>query len=172
MKPCSAISGGSHWSPCGFAAISAWRRSLNRAIVPALRSALFPTSSVSPMPKAGDADVELLQLAALLEPIEREWNTQVGREGCDKGRVSGDTDCDWDDLCDRIATICNDILSRKATTIAGLVVQTRALGLTNGELWHAPRKVEDASERISSYFRSVSNVLGVALPPDIMSRDA
>jgi hypothetical protein len=42
-----------------------------------------------------------------------------------------------DDLCDRIATLCNDILSRKATMIAGLTVQTRALGLTNGELWHA-----------------------------------
>ena len=41
---------------------------------------------------------------------------------------SGDTECDWDDLCGRVVTLCNDILERKATTIGGLAVQTRALG--------------------------------------------
>jgi hypothetical protein len=133
-----------------------WHRSLNRAIIPVLCAAPFPTAAgVSPMPKAG-ADAELLQLGVQLEPIEREWKTQLAAEkAARKETGSGATDCDWDDLCDRIATLCNDILSRKATTIAGLAVQTRALGLTNGELWYAPWKVEDASERIPSYFRSV-----------------
>ena len=150
-----------------------WRRSLNRAIVPVLRSTPFPTSRVSPMPKAGAADAELLQLAVQLEPIEREWNTQVAAEkAARKETGSGDTDCDWDDLCSRVVILCNDILERNATTIAGLAVQTRALGLTNGELWHAPWEVEDVSERIPSYFRSVSNALGIASPPGILSLDA
>ena len=74
----------------------------------------------------------------------------------------------WDDLNDRTFTICSGILSHKATTIAGLAVQTRALMLTNNELWYGPT-VEDSSERIPSYFRTVCNVLGVASPPDILN---
>jgi len=74
----------------------------------------------------------------------------------------------WDDLNERAFSVVKPILAHKATTPAGLKVQTRALMLTNSELWHAPWTVEDASERIPSYFRSVCNVLGLALPPDIM----
>jgi hypothetical protein len=140
-----------------------WHRSLNRAIIPVLCAAPFSTAAgVSPMPKAVTDDAELLWLGELLEPIEREWNTLVAAEkAARKETGSGDTDCDWDDFGDRITMLCNDILSRKATTIAGLTVQTRALGLTNGELWHAPWKVVDESERLPSYFRSVCSVLGL-----------
>jgi hypothetical protein len=119
---------------------------------------------------ASEPDAELLRLAAQLEPMEREYYAQVAAEkAARKETGSGDTDCDWDDLCDRVATLCNDILSRKATTIVGLAVQTRALMLTNNELWHDPSTVVDASERLPSYFQSVCSVLGLALPPDTMS---
>lgn len=39
----------------------------------------------------------------------------------------------WDRLNERIFSLASDILSRKATTTAGLAVQTRALMLTNNE---------------------------------------
>jgi hypothetical protein len=115
-------------------------------------------------------DAELLRLGVLLEPIEREYYAEVAAEKAAR-KVGGRDNCDWDDLNDRIFTLCNDILSRKATTIAGVTVQTRALGLTNGELWHAPWQAADESERLPSYFRSVCSVLGLALPPDTMSLD-
>jgi hypothetical protein len=95
-------------------------------------------------------DAELLQLGALLEPIEREYYAQIAIEKAAREETgSGRTDCDWDDLNDRTFTVCNDILERRAMTFAGLAVQTkRALMLTNNEMWRDPSAVVDGSERI------------------------
>ena len=78
-----------------------------------------------------------------------------------------DSDEVWERLHERVFPVANEILSHKATTLAGLALQTRALALTNNELSHEPSSVMDNSDRIQLYFRSVCSVLGLAPPPPV-----
>ena len=65
-----------------------WRKSLNKALIPVLRSAPA-AAGVSAMPKASAADAELLRLGVQFEPIEREYYSQlaVEKSGHDNGEL-------------------------------------------------------------------------------------
>jgi hypothetical protein len=130
-------------------------------------AAALPALAASAL-AAGDpcGDAELLRLGELLEPIERDQRQELALDDAARRGERDDDDPDsvrWDALNSRAFPLVNRILAHKAETVAGLRVQTRALQLTNNDLWY-PLPGLDDSDRIPGYFRSVCNVLGLPLP--------
>jgi hypothetical protein len=54
------------------------------------------------------------------------------------------------------------MLSRKAQTIAGLAVQTRAITMAAGDLWNADLEPNEAYER--TFIEAVCAFVGVEIP--------
>jgi hypothetical protein len=73
------------------------------------------------------------------------------------------TDRVWVPLRDRVDALGQRIFARKATTLGGLAVQTRAIMLTDYKIWFGE------SEHMSSYLRSVCRVLRLPPPVDMFN---
>jgi hypothetical protein len=70
----------------------------------------------------------------------------------------------YDQLFERMVGLVDEIIERKANTLAGLTVQTRALQAFSPEHFDE-NMVNDP--RLPDYLRSLCNVLGLPLPPPV-----
>jgi cell pole-organizing protein PopZ len=63
------------------------------------------------------------------------------------GTGTPDENNPWNPIHDRLFPLAEDILSRKAQTVAGLAVQTRTITMARGDLWDADLEPNEAYER-------------------------
>jgi hypothetical protein len=112
-----------------------WRKSLNRAIVPALRSA--PTAAgVWAMPKAGATALSALVMPAVpaISPVDDQL-VQLAREAIklsnefELAHVTGDTWNAIDAIGDQLVNTLDAIKNTRATSLRGLVAKARVADL-------------------------------------------
>jgi hypothetical protein len=90
--------------------------------------AMLPVLAAAAEP---NPDVELLALGRRLDVLADEWLDQALRYR----RRLAVSDEEINALCDRLNPLTDDILSRKAQTLAGLAVQAKALSIARTNLW-------------------------------------
>jgi len=108
-------------------------------------------------------DAELLLLGVQLEQAEQEWLRQrtaihAGEPiECDSDGVS--VPCNF--IHDGITSLIDAILRQKAQTVAGLIVQTRAIVLDKADWWNGCREMDNPRR----FFESLCSLLGIAPGP-------
>lgn len=85
-------------------------------------ASILPVASL-PALASDNPDAELLRLGAELEPIIRE------RDAALCWPKEAEEEFDWCELMERLEPLANEIISRKAQTVAGLAVQARAMAV-------------------------------------------
>jgi hypothetical protein len=71
----------------------------------------------------------------------------------------------WGDIHDRLYPVIDQALAHKATTPAGLAVQTQAIALQFSELWDDERDTDGERTLQRLFVESVSSCLGIVLVP-------
>jgi hypothetical protein len=108
-------------------------------------------------------DAELLELGVQLEQAEQEWFEQRARY--DAGEpIECDSDgvrVPWTRIQGRINPLIDAILKQKAQTVAGLIVQTRAIVLDEAEWWDGSSETENPRR----FFESLCSLLGIVPGP-------
>jgi hypothetical protein len=115
-------------------------------------------------------DAELLALGVRLKPIEEEFAAQIAIDRAsttftvhERDDGGWETDVEpWDAIHGRLFPLAEEILSKKARTIAGLAVQARAVTLAAREIWEPEFMEEHDHER--KFIESVCAFVGVAIP--------
>lgn len=79
-----------------------------------------------------------------------ERNGEVDEHGCS---------IFWNEYLDRMSPLVNEILSHDATTLAGMILQTRASMLDNSSWWTAPRF--EGTDQDRAFFESLCSFLKI-----------
>jgi hypothetical protein len=121
-------------------------------------AAALPAIAVLPAiaDAAANPDAELLALGAQLAELEREaqaLNALVAA-GADVDDACGAA------FCKRLLGLTDDILGRRAHSVAGLAVQTRAIIMAAPDLWDCENERHERT-----FIEAVCAFVGVAIPP-------
>jgi hypothetical protein len=136
------------------------------AAVPAAVAGIAITPSLANV-GAPVGDAKLLKLGAVLDRVSRDWLAQRATDAWEEANdVSTDLDLErWGHINDRLFRLANKILAHKATTPAGIGVQTQAIALVFSELWEDERDTDDDHTWLRLFIESVSSCLGISLVP-------
>jgi hypothetical protein len=106
------------------------------------------------------ADAELLRLGAELDRVRKDWLAQRALDRWEEANnIQIDPDLErWGRINDQLFDLGDEILAHKATTLAGLAIQTHAIALLFYEAW-ADRDCEEDEDqtRRRLYVESVSS---------------
>jgi len=126
-------------------------------------AAAIAAPTISP----ADGDAELLQLGLALDRLGEEWLAQIilDRKYMDGTLIDPDPDGEgWSDFHDRLFSLVKKILGLKATTLAGLAVQTSAIALADDEEVNIDDDDRQAW-RLRQFLDSICSVLGFVSAP-------
>lgn len=138
------------------------------AALPALAGiAISPSLAIAAAPVGADA--KLLKLGAVLDRVGKDWVAQRATdEWEDANDVSIDPDLErWGRLNGRLSRGADKILAHKATTPAGIGVQTQAIAMQLFELWENECEAEPDPDRARArlFIELVSSYLGIVPLP-------
>jgi len=108
-------------------------------------------------------DTELLRLGVQLEQVEQEWLRRFAAVHagepieCDSDGVG----VPWNFMHRGVTPLIDAILGQKAQTVAGLIVQTRAIVLDKAEWWNGCCEMENPRR----FLDSLCSLLGIAPGP-------
>jgi hypothetical protein len=105
-------------------------------------------------------DADLLAIGTRFQKIEDEHRVQLAMDRDGTADLTDDTQ--WEAIHDRLSPLAAEILSKKAQTIAGLAVQTRAITLVAYDIWE-PAFVGD-SDHERKFIEAVCAFVRVAVP--------
>jgi hypothetical protein len=108
-------------------------------------------------PALGGEGAELLALGAQFKPIEDEYWAQTAIDRAET--VIESEDEPWDGIHDRLYPLANEIWSKKAQTISGLALQTRAIVLAAHDLWDPGMLSDNDHER--KFIEAVCAFVGI-----------
>jgi hypothetical protein len=126
-----------------------------RAILAGASAATVPIPALASASTIAGPDAELLALGVQLTKVEREidaLDTAV-KAGAEISDAEGYT------FCDRLCDLTSDILARKAHSVDGLAVQTRAITLAAADLWELD---DESHER--TFIEAVCRFVGLSIP--------
>ncbi|HEY2531134.1 MAG TPA: hypothetical protein VGJ20_24910 [Xanthobacteraceae bacterium] len=88
-------------------------------------------SDITPATLVTSDDAELLRLGAELDEVEQDYLRQCAADEL----LEDDADDKWAAIDKRLYPLFDKIMAHTATTVAGLAIQTKAIGLAAEDLW-------------------------------------